>query len=157
MEARFVLEEINQQRRLCDQVTNVVLDALRDIYYPGLSIHEIRFAEIGSYGRGTNNDPEPDIDVMYLGIPNDPQQGFFNWIGKGTFEMAQTSDGITDLLQVQEYDPKIAQAIRETIKHIEDHFSCEAAKVQLCSFMGCIPRSNIQYFCAYCRVWATWI
>lgn len=125
MEARLLLEEINKQRRLCDQVTNVVLDALRDIYYPGLSIDEIRFAEIGSYGRGTNNDPEPDIDVMYLGIPNDPEQGFFNWIGKGTFEMAQSSNGITDLSQVQEYDPKIAQAIGETIKHIEDHFSCD--------------------------------
>ena len=125
MVARFLLDEINQQRRLSEQVTKVILDALMDIYYPGLSPEEIQFAEIGSYGRGTNNDPEPDIDMMYLGIPNDPQQGFFNWIGKGTFEMAQSSDGITVLSQVQEYDPKLAQAIMETIKHIEHHFGCD--------------------------------
>ena len=120
-----MLDEIKHQRRLSEQVTKVVLDALMDIYYPGLSRDEIRFAEIGSYGRGTNNDPEPDIDVMYLGIPNDPQQGFFNWIGKGTFEMAQSSDGISVLSQVQKYDPKLAQAITETIKHIEHHFGCD--------------------------------
>ena len=125
MEARTLLQEINQQRRLSDQVTKVGLDALMDIYYPGLSPDEIRFAEIGSYGRGTNNDPEPDIDVMYLGIPNDPQQGFFNWIGRGTFEMAQSSEGITVLSQVQEYDPKLAHAITATIKHIETHFGCD--------------------------------
>ena len=125
MEAIFVLDEINRQRRLGDQVTKVVLDALMDIYYPGLSPDEIQFAEIGSYGRGTNNDPEPDIDAMYLGIPNDPQHGFYNWIGKSTFEMAQSSDGITALSQVQNYDPKLAQAITETIRHIESHFGCE--------------------------------
>ena len=125
MEARFVLDEINRQRRLGDQVTKVVLDALMDIYYPGLTSDEIQFAEIGSYGRGTNNDPEPDIDVMYLGIPTDPQQGFFNWIGKGTLEMSQSSDGFTVLSQVQEYDPKLAQAIAETIKQIEYHFDCD--------------------------------
>ena len=39
--------------------------------------------------------------------------------------MAQSSDGITFLSQVQEYDPKLAQAIRETIKHIEYHFGCD--------------------------------
>jgi hypothetical protein len=125
MEARSLLNKINQQRRLTDQVTKVVLDALMDIYYPGLSPDEIHFAEIGSYGRGTNNDPEPDIDVMYLGIPNDLHQGFFNWIGKGTFEMAQSSEGITILSQVQECDPKLAQAIVATIKHIEYHFGCD--------------------------------
>ena len=125
MEAKLVLDEINRQRTLGEQVTKVVLDALMDIYYPGLSPHEIQFAEIGSYGRGTNNDPEPDIDVMYLGIPNDPQYGFFNWIGKGTFEMAQSSDGLTVLSQVKKYDPKLARAITETIRHIEDHFGCD--------------------------------
>jgi hypothetical protein len=125
MEARFVLDQINQQRRLSDQITKVVLDALRDIYYPGLSPEEIRFAEIGSYGRGTNNDPEPDLDVMYLGIPHDHQQGFFSWIGRGTFEMAQSSEGITVLSQVQKYDPKLVQAITATIKHIEYHFGCD--------------------------------
>lgn len=125
MEARFVLDEIKHQRRLSDQVTNVVLGALMDIYYSALSLDKIQFAEIGSYGRGTNNDPEPDIDVMYLGIPNDRQQGFFNWIGKGTFEMTQSSVGITVLSQVQEYDPKLAQAITETIKRIEYHFDCK--------------------------------
>jgi hypothetical protein len=125
MEATSLLDEIDQQRRLSDQVTKVCLDTLIDIYYAGLSPDEIRFAEIGSYGRGTNNDPEPDIDVMYLGIPNDPQQGFFNWIGRGTFEMAQSSVGITVLSQVQQYDPKLAQAIAATIKDLEYHFGCD--------------------------------
>lgn len=125
MEARSLLDEINQQGQLSDQVTKVVLDALLGIYYPGLSPDEIQFAEIGSYGRGTNNDPEPDIDVMYLGIPNDHQQGFFNWIGKGTFEMTQSSEGITLLSQVQENDPRLAQAITATIKHIETQFGCD--------------------------------
>lgn len=125
MEATSVLNQIKQQRRLSEQVTKVVLDALMDIYYPGLSSDDIRFAEIGSYGRGTNNDPEPDIDVMYLEIPNNHQRGFFNWIGKGTFEISQNSYGITALSQVQEYDPKLAQAITETIKQIEHHFDCK--------------------------------
>ena len=125
MEATLVLNEIKRQRRLSDQVTNVVLHALRDIYYPGLSPAEIRFGEIGSYGRGTNNDPEPDIDVMFLGIPNDSGRGFFDWKGKGTFEMAQSPVGITILSQVQEYDPKLAQAITNSIHHIEHHFGCD--------------------------------
>ena len=124
MEATFVLEQIKRQRMLSDQVTHVVLDALLDIYYPGLSRDEIRFGEIGSYGRGTNNDPEPDIDVMYLGIPNDSWQGYFDWLGKGTFEMAQSREGITILPQVQECDPKLALAIVQTIQQIEHHFGC---------------------------------
>lgn len=123
MDAIILLDEIDQQRRLSDQVARAVLAALRDIYYPGLSLQEIRFAEIGSYGRGTNNDLEPDIDVMYLGIPNDHEQGFFNWIGRGTFEMTQSSEGITVLSQVQEYDPKLAQAITKTIQQFEYHFA----------------------------------
>lgn len=125
MDARLLFDEIHQQRALSDQVTKIGLNALMDIYYPSLSPDEIRFAEIGSYGRGTNNDPEPDVDVMYLGIPNDPQQGFFNWIGRGTFEMSQNPAGLTVLSQVQEYDPKLAQAIVETIKHMEYHFGCD--------------------------------
>ena len=124
MEAGFVLEEIKRQRRLSDQVTKVVLDALMDIYYPGLSLDQIRFGEIGSYGRGTNNDREPDIDVMYLGIPNDSRQGYFDWVSKGTFEMAQSREGITILPQVEAYDPKLARAILETIQQIEHHFGC---------------------------------
>jgi hypothetical protein len=125
MDAKFLLEEIKQQRKLSDQVTKVVLDALLDIYYPALSREEVHFAEIGSYGRGTNDDPEPDIDVMYLGISKDQQQGFFNRIDRGTFEMTQSLDGITALSQVQEYDPKLAQAITETIKHMEYYFGCD--------------------------------
>jgi hypothetical protein len=125
MEAAFLLDEIKRQRQFSEQVTNVILGALMDIYYPGLSLAEIRFGEIGSYGRGTNNDPEPDIDVMYLGIPNDPQLGYFDWIGKGTFEMAQSREGITVLSQVETHDPKLARAIAETIKHIEHHFRCD--------------------------------
>jgi hypothetical protein len=124
MEATFVLNEIKRQRKLSDRVTKVILGALKDIYYPGLSPAEIRYGEIGSYGRGTNNDPEPDIDVMFLGIPNDARQGFFNWMGRGTYEMAQSLDGITILSQVQECDPKLAQAIIETIKHIDHYFGC---------------------------------
>lgn len=124
MEAALVLDEIKRQRRLSERVTKVVLGALKDIYYPGLSPDEIRYGEIGSYGRGTNNDPEPDIDVMFLGIPNDARQGFFNWMGRGTYEMAQSREGITVLSQVQECDPKLAGAITETIKHIEHHFGC---------------------------------
>ena len=124
MEAISVLNEIKRQRGLSDQVTKVVLDALKDIYYPGLSPAEIRYGEIGSYGRGTNNDAEPDIDVMFLGIPNDTRQEFFNWMGRGTYEMTQSQDGITIISQVQECDPKLARAITETIKHLEHHFGC---------------------------------
>jgi hypothetical protein len=124
MEATLVLSEIKRQRRLSDWVTKVVLGALKAIYYPGVSPAEIRYGEIGSYGRGTNNDPEPDIDVMFLGIPNDSLQGFFNWIGRGTYEITQSLEGITVLSKVQECDPKLARAITETIKHIEYHFGC---------------------------------
>ena len=125
MEAKDVLEEIKRQRKLSDQVTAVGFEALREIYYPGVSPAEIRFGEIGSYGRGTNDDPEPDIDVMFLGIPGDARQGFFNWVGRGTAEMAQSPEGLTLLSQVHEYDPKLARAITETIKHVEGHFGCE--------------------------------
>ena len=125
MEATDVLEEIRRQRRLSDQVTAVVFEALRDIYYPGLFPAQIRFGEIGSYGRGTNDDPEPDIDVMFLGIPGDARQGFFNWVGRGTVEMAQSPVGLTHLSQVQACDPKLARAITETIQHVEGHFDCE--------------------------------
>ena len=125
MEAKDVLEEIKRQRRLSDQVTTVGFEALREIYYPGVSPAQIRFGEIGSYGRGTNDDPEPDIDVMFLGIPGDARQGFFNWVGRGTAEMAQSPEGLTLLSQVQEHDPTLARAITETIQHLERHFGCE--------------------------------
>jgi len=125
MDAQFLLDAIRRQRALSDQVTDVVLDALKDIYYPGCSRDQISCAEIGSYGRGTNNDPVPDIDVMFLGIPTEHQKGFFDWVGKGTLEMTQSREGITTLSQVQEYDPKLVQAITETIKHLEQHFGCQ--------------------------------
>ena len=125
MQAMDVLEEIKRQRKLSDQVTAMGFKALREIYYPGVSPAQIRFGEIGSYGRGTNDDPEPDIDVMFLGIPGDARQGFFNWVGRGTAEMAQSPEGLTLLSQVHEYDPKLARAITETIKHVEGHFGCE--------------------------------
>ena len=125
MSNHTLLNTIEQQHILSSEVTGVILNALMKIYYEGLPADQIRYGEIGSFGRGTNNDTTPDIDIMYLGIPNDPQLGFFDWTGKGTFEITHTKEGITTLAQVQEYDPKLVQAIKAAMQSMEHHFKCQ--------------------------------
>lgn len=120
-----LISTIEQQYLLSSEVAGVILNALLGIYYDGLPTDKINYGEIGSYGRGTNNDTTPDIDIMYLGIPKDPQLGFFDWIEKGTYEITQTREGITTLAQVQEYDPKLAQAIKTSMQSMEHHFKCK--------------------------------
>jgi hypothetical protein len=125
MSAYELISAINQQYLLSSEVAGVILNALIGTYYDGLPADQIGFGEIGSYGRGTNNDTTPDIDIMYLGIPNDPQLGFFDWREKGTYEITQTREGITTLAQVQKYDPKLARAIKASMQSMEGHFNCE--------------------------------
>lgn len=91
---------IKQQYLLSSEVAGLILNPLMEIYYAGIPAAQISYEEIGSYGRGTNNDTTPDIDIMYLGVPKDPQLGFFDWTEKGTYEITQTREGITTLTQV---------------------------------------------------------
>ncbi len=125
MSDQALLHTIEEQNILSSEVSGVILKALMGIYYDSIPADQVYYGEIGSYGRGTNNDVTADIDIMYLGIPNDPQLGFFDWIGKGTYEITQSREGITTLAQVQEYDPKLAQAIQAAMQSMENHFKCE--------------------------------
>jgi hypothetical protein len=75
--------------------------------------------DIGSYTRGTNTDVHPDIDLLFLGLPHDPQRGFVDWTELDTFEMVHTWDGITDLHQIRTLDPVLFTTITQVVQQLQ--------------------------------------
>jgi hypothetical protein len=75
--------------------------------------------DIGSWSRGTNTDEQPDIDLLFPGIPNDPQRGFVDWTPLDTLSMLHTREGITQLSTIQALDPILFTTITQSLQQME--------------------------------------
>jgi hypothetical protein len=120
-----LLAQIEEQRQLSHQAGQAIFKALSPIYYPDTSADLIKFGEIGSYGRGTNTDPLPDIDVMFLGLPKDPSRGWVDWTETSTYAIVANHNGLTDIARIWTIDAKLVEAISATRKSLEEAFECK--------------------------------
>jgi len=116
---------IEQQRNLSDKAGQAILNALSPIYYPNTPLEKIQYGEIGSYGRGTNTDPVPDLDLMYLGIPTGPGGGWVDWTHTDTYSIVADHTGLTDIARLWMLDAKLVEAIAATRKALGATFDCE--------------------------------
>ncbi len=120
-----LLPQIEKQQRLSDQAGQAVLRALHPIYFPNTPVDKIFYGEIGSYGRGTNTDPIPDIDLMFLGIPTGPRGAWVDWTPTDTYSIVASHFGLTDIAQLWTLDPKLVEAISATRRTLAETFHCE--------------------------------
>ena len=124
-DAKSLLSQIELQKRLSAQAGQAILTALVSIYYPHIPRDKILFGEIGSYGRGTNTDPVPDIDLMFLGIPKGPNGGWVDWTPTDTYAIVANHTGITDIARLWSMDAKLVEAISATRKSLAAAFDCQ--------------------------------
>ncbi len=75
--------------------------------------------DIGSYSRGTSTDQQPDVDLLFLGIPFDTERNFVDWTRIDTFSMVHTWDGITDVEVIKKLDPILFTAITDSLLQLE--------------------------------------
>jgi len=123
--APSLLTQIEQQKHLSEKVGNAVCTALGPIYFPNLALENITFGEIGSYGRGTNIDPLPDLDLMFLGIPTDPAGGWVDWAPIDTYSIVANHTGLTNIAKIWTIDAKLVEAIGTTRSALAEAFDCE--------------------------------
>lgn len=114
MDTSHLLAQIERQQRLSEQAGQAVLQALKPLYYPNTPEEDILWGEIGSFGRGTNTDPIPDVDLMLLGIPSGPGGGWADWTQTDTYTIIANHTGITDIAKLWVMDPKLVDAINAT-------------------------------------------
>ena len=98
------------------------------VYYPGCKMDEIKGGDIGSYSRGTNVDPIPDLDIAYLEIPKDPAQGFVDWSGI-QLNLMSAKQGRIDLADLPVKDPRLAQGITDVMNRLRAHFHCKEEQI----------------------------
>jgi len=120
-----LLHQIEQQKHLSDKVGDAVRFALAPIYYSSIEIENIIFGEIGSYGRGTNTDPAPDLDLMFLGIPTSPAAGCVDWTPIDTYSIVANHTGLTNIAKIWTIDAKLVEAIGATRNTLAESFDCE--------------------------------
>jgi hypothetical protein len=120
-----LLSQIERQQRLSSQVGQAVLHALSPIYYPNTPSEKVLFGEIGSYGRGTNTDPIPDIDIMFLGIPTSPVGVWVDWTRTDTYSIVANHTGLTEIAKLWMLDAKLVEAIGATRRALAEQFGCE--------------------------------
>jgi len=123
-----ILAQVARQRSFSDTVMKVVLGGLMGVYYPGRKMDEIKGGDIGSYSRGTNVDPVPDLDIAYLEIPRDPAQGFVDWSGI-QLNLMSAKQGRIDLADLPFKDPRLAQGITDVMARLRKHFNCKEDQV----------------------------
>ncbi len=63
---------IKQQYLLSSEVAGLILNPLMEIYYAGIPAAQISYEEIGSYGRGTNNDTTQILTSCILEFQKTP-------------------------------------------------------------------------------------
>ncbi|NUM47969.1 MAG: hypothetical protein HUU38_24965 [Anaerolineales bacterium] len=120
-----LLAQIEQQQHLSEQAGQAILKALKPIYYPDTPTHHIHYGEIGSYGRGTNTDPVPDLDIMFLNIPTGPRGQYTDWTPTDTYSLVANHTGITEIAKLWGMDPKLVEAIGATRKALAETFRGE--------------------------------
>ena len=105
---------IQAQRKLSHSIATALSNVIQKNYHTaGEAI------DIGSYGRGTNTDDHPDIDLLFTGILHDPQQGYVDWTPIDTFSLTSRRDGIQDLADIQQLDPILFKTIMESLQQLE--------------------------------------
>lgn len=119
----ILLAEIERQQHLSEQAGQAVFRALQPIYYPHIPAEQIQFGEIGSYGRGTNTDPVPDLDLMFLGIPTGPAGEYTDWTDTDTYSLVANHTGITEIAKLWGMDPKLVNAIAATRQSLGETFA----------------------------------
>ncbi len=124
-QAFSLFAQIERQQQLSKQAEQAVLRALHPIYFPNTPADKILFGEIGSYGRGTNTDPIPDIDLMFLGLPTGPSGAWVDWTLTDTYSIVASHTGLTDIAQLWTLDPKLIEAIGATRRALAETFHCE--------------------------------
>ncbi|GAB4579574.1 MAG: hypothetical protein Fur0022_23120 [Anaerolineales bacterium] len=124
-QAHTLLTQIEQQQRLSEQVGRAILRAIKPFYYPDIPAEKISYGEIGSYGRGTNTDPIPDIDLMFLGIPTGPGGGWTDWTQTDTYALVANYTGLTDIAKLWTLDARLVEAISATRQALKETFQGE--------------------------------
>jgi hypothetical protein len=128
MHTQDVLAQVSRQRSFSETVMKVVLEGLMDVYYPGRVMDDIKGGDIGSYSRGTNVDPVPDLDIAYLEIPGDPLQGFVDWSARQV-NLMSAKQGRIDLADLPVKDARLEQGITNVMARLMDHFACKGDQV----------------------------
>jgi len=105
---------ISAQRELSHAIATLIGSVIRVQYHTaGEGI------DVGSYGRGTNIDDHPDIDLFFTHIPHKPEQGFVDWTPIDTLSITSSSDGIQDLAAIQQLDPILFTTVTESIQQLK--------------------------------------
>ncbi len=113
---------IKQQRRLSDGVIEAVKPLMKEEFFPTLALDEIQCGDMSSFNRGTNNDLAPDVDIIFLNVPNDESQGYKDWTPIDARELTGKKEGISSLEELKGYDPRLAAFIPNISTVLESHF-----------------------------------
>jgi len=95
---------------------------MKEEFSPTLSLYEIQCGDMSSFNRGTNNDLAPDVDIIFLNVPNDESHGYKDWTPIDARELTGKKEGITSLDELRGYDPRLAAFIPRIITVLEFHF-----------------------------------
>ncbi len=117
-----LFEQIKQQRRLSDGVIEAVKPHFREEFFPNLALEEIQCGDMSSFCRGTNNDLAPDVDIIFLNVPNDESEGYKDWTAVDARELTGKKEGISSLEELKGYDPRLAAFIPQVLPIIESYF-----------------------------------
>ena len=118
-----LFEQIKKQRRLSDGVIKAIKPVIQEVYYPDFALDEIQCGDMSSFNRGTNNDLAPDVDIIFLNVPNDESKGYKNWTAIGTRELTGKKEGITAIEELKQFDPRLAALIPQLLSSLEIHFN----------------------------------
>ncbi len=125
-----LFEQIRKQRQISDGVINAVKPLFQREFYPGLSLDKIRCGDMSSFNRGTNNELAPDVDIIFLDIPNDESKGFKDWTPIGTRELTGKKEGITSIEELKGYDTRLASFIPHLFEVVNKHFHMESGSAR---------------------------
>jgi len=117
-----LFEQIKEQRRLSDEVIVAVKLIIQEAYFSNNSLEEIQCGDMSSFNRGTNNDLAPDVDIIFLNVPNDESKDYKDWTPIGTRELTGQKEGITSLEELNQYDPRLVSLIQQLKSILETHF-----------------------------------
>ncbi len=118
-----LFEQLRKQRALSNGVINAVKPIFQQEFYPDLSLDEIQCGDMSSFNRGTNNELAPDVDIIFLDIPNDESKGFKDWTPIGIRELTGKKEGITSIEELKRYDAKLASFVPHVFEVLDKHFN----------------------------------
>jgi len=117
-----LFEQIKAQRRLSEGVIEAVKPLIQEAYFPDRPLAEIQCGDMSSFNRGTNNDLAPDVDLIFLDVPNDESRGYKDWTPIGARELTGRKDGFTTLEEIEGHDPRLTALVPRLLRTLETHF-----------------------------------